>query len=480
MADSDNLPTKVTTRDVVVPTEQRGSLVARGLAAVQVREKQQLSLTTEADAEKLFRQGMRYRYGEDGTQEDDDKARECLMEAAKLAHAEAQYELAFLLAEDGDDTEYGRWLESSARLGFGPAQYQVGAYSELPENEKEAMIETAFAWYEERANAGDARRQFEFARIHLSGDVNPADRVQGLRWLKASAAQDYRQACRRLGVEYLRQETITENTTQQGIYWLSHAADLGDGMVCESLGDLYLLGHAGGIYATRQERSLPQRVTPDKNMAVAWYERGVELGWRTAAYKLGRFCLFGEHLDQNLQLAEKWLLHAATEGHDSAQILLGVEYASGTRLKRDADAAIHWLALASDSNFNAARRLAEIYRKGEIVPKDAAEAIKWLTKAAERNDLDSMRALGTLCASGEAGAVDQAAAQAWFERVVTICRRELDMNLRNPSRYAFVLASMYEVGEGVEKDQAMAIDLYKQAAAHHDGGALKRLRELGI
>ena len=149
-------------------------------------------------------------------------------------------------------------------------------------------------------------------------------------------------------------------------------------------------------------------------------------------------------------------------------------------MKRDADAAIHWLALASDSNFNAARRLAEFYRKGEIVPKDPAEVIKWLTKAAERNDVHSMRALGTLYASGEAGTVDQAAAQGWFARAVSYYQCQLAMNPANPSHYAFVLASMYEVGEGVGKDQAMAIDLYRQAAAHHHDGALKRLRELGF
>jgi TPR repeat protein len=55
MTDQNNLPAKTTTANVAVPTEQSGSLVARGLEAVRSRSKQALSLPSEADLEKLFR-----------------------------------------------------------------------------------------------------------------------------------------------------------------------------------------------------------------------------------------------------------------------------------------------------------------------------------------------------------------------------------------------------------------------------------------
>ena len=50
----DNLPAKTTTGNVVVATEQSGSLVARGLNAVRNRSGQALDLLSEGDLEVLF------------------------------------------------------------------------------------------------------------------------------------------------------------------------------------------------------------------------------------------------------------------------------------------------------------------------------------------------------------------------------------------------------------------------------------------
>ena len=74
MTDRDTLPTKLLTGNAVVSTTQCGSLVTRGLAAVRDMQTLQVSLSPEANAERLFKLGMRYRYGEDGIPADDEKA----------------------------------------------------------------------------------------------------------------------------------------------------------------------------------------------------------------------------------------------------------------------------------------------------------------------------------------------------------------------------------------------------------------------
>lgn len=475
MDDQKHLPAKLAAQ-YLVATQKQGSLVARGLAA-----------TNEAYAEKLFRQGMRYRYdGEYGMPSDTDKTYEYFLKAAKLDHAEAQYELEYLNSELGDSaqkwdrTEPDVWLERSARLGFGPAQYEFAVNHELPEDEYEQMIEAAFAWYEKRAQGGDAQRQFEFAEIHLRGDVDAANRAKGARWLIESAKQDYRPACCRLGREFLRSPKVSEHTTRQGIYWLSHAVDLGDAFSCRTLGELYLLGHASG----KSARGVPPRlIKPDKKTAIAWYERGIAMGDRSTAYALGSRYLTGEHLDQDLQLAEKWLLHAAMEGYDSAQMTLGAEYASGLRLRQDADAAIHWLELAAKHLSSAGLKLAEIYLEGKIVLRNFDVSIKWLTHSADRwGRNDAMKVVAKNCFDGRFNAAEESAAQAWLLQMATEAIESVaDTEYPGHDAHnAYGLGELYELGLGVEQDMGKAIHWYKQSAEQDLFIAKKRLDELGI
>lgn len=445
---------------------------------------------TEADfgADRFFELGMRYQYGKDGTQIDDDKAREYFTEAAELNHAEAQYELFQLLDDEQD--EQIKWLESSANLGFGPAQYAYYNYwkgffepSDDEYEEWKNAIEKAFAWYEVRAQAGDAQRQFEFAEIHLGGEALAANRAQGLHWLKASAAQDYIPACRRLGNEYLLSSEVSEHTTQQGIYWLTRVAELGDAWentwAYRKLGDLYMLGHGGA----RQGRVPPRRIEPNKKAAIAWFERGIAMGDRGLAYHLGHHYLTGEHLDQDLQLAEKWLLHSAMAGWGSAQIALGWEYASGARLRQDVGAAIHWLELAAETNNHTGLKLAEIYLEGKIVPKNFEEAIKWLTHAvdsgARRNA--AMKIVAEKCFDGRFNAAEESAAQAWLEQMaVRATETVADSNINIAAINARNLGELYELGLGVEKDMEKAIYWYRQSTEQGNPTAQVRLHELGI
>jgi hypothetical protein len=55
MTNRDNLPAKASTANVVVPTNQSGSLVARGLEAIRNRSELALSLPSETALEELFR-----------------------------------------------------------------------------------------------------------------------------------------------------------------------------------------------------------------------------------------------------------------------------------------------------------------------------------------------------------------------------------------------------------------------------------------
>lgn len=433
---------------------------------------------TEADfgADRFFELGKRY-WGDRRQEVDEDKAREYFLAASNLEHAEAQYELSNLLGENGEDTESEHWLKSSSDLGFGPAQRCYAAYPFVPEDEAHELNISALVWYEAQAEDGNRIWQYEYADFLSS----LGDSKEGLRWLKASAEQDYRPACARLGREYLR-AGVSEHTTRQGIYWLSHAADLGDTSGCQSLGDLYLLGHDGGTPVTKG-RLPPRRIQPDKKSAITWYECGIDLGNRWMAYSLGVHYLTGEYLDQDLQLAEKWLLHSAMEGCVSAQVELGSEYASGARLRLDVHAAIHWLELAVESHVSAALKLADIYLEGKVGPKNFAQAIEWLTRAADSGTFrnSAMKIVTKKCFDGRFCAAEEAVAQTWLVQMAAIALESVDdADDHNAAGSASELAELYELGLGVAQDMGQAIHWYKQAAEQGSSPAKTRLRELGV
>ena len=511
MTDQEKLPTKSLVRDMAAQTGQRVNLVGRGLAAILDMANQQISISKEVDAEKLFKQGMRYRYDEDGSHIENedtiDKAIEFFTQASELNHAEAQYELANCLSDTettADEFDVDNYLESyelyfrSASLGFGPALYLVAnaddladlvehmsEYEPLPEGiwERDSLLLKAHEWYRSRAKAGDAKWQFEFAtKFAAFGNRKPWNITRGiaLMWKTASANQDYLPACLSLG-DYFLQGEGSQSETQHGIRWLSRAADLGDRSACRTVGKLYLQGQIGWDKQWPGRPPPSRRIEPDKKLAISWYERAIDLGDHWSAFSLGVHYLKGELLDQDSQLAEKWLLHCATRGDRLAQVHLGAEYASGARLRQDTDAAIHWLAMATKHLRSAGLYLAAIYLEGTIVPKDFQEAMKWLNGSADvegqffRNK--AMKMVAEKCFDGQFTTAEESAAKVWLGQMAAIT---LESVAKEDFRVSFDTAELYELGLGVKQDRKKAINWYTQAAKLGNLRAKERLRELGI
>lgn len=422
MPDDKKVPATVPTNSTL-PQVQSDGLVARGLSAV----RQSLAIPEKDDAESLFRNGMRFRDGEDGAPQDSDRARRYLSAAAKLDHAAAQFELFVLLGDYDEWPEAVGWLEKSVSLGFGPAQEYLAEGLSVPliadhlhknDYSDAELYRQAVAWYEGQATSGDAEAQYDLASWLNHRDSPVHDRVRAMRWMRAAAQQDHGFACMRYG-EMLLEATGAEHSPEQGIYWLSRAADLGKSHACRILGDLYLFGRTGGRYIRGRN---PQIVVPNKRQAVSWYEREIELdkarGSFLAAHSLARLYLDGEHLDQDLALAERMLLDAANAGDLDSQRSLAFEYTSGKRFKRDTVAALHWLKMAEQNTGSSKRR--DQYQLGHFYEHDAddapnyGEATHWYRKAAEAGDYRSQKSLGNLYESGKGVPKDYVQAGKWY------------------------------------------------------------------
>jgi TPR repeat protein len=114
MTDRDKLPVKTTTESAVVPAEQSGSLVARGLEAIQNRQ---------ADAENLFRDALgAYRRGNFA------EAVKGFRKAADQGHAVAQFNLGVMYNKghgvEKNERETVAWVSQGGRARLCPRAMQ--------------------------------------------------------------------------------------------------------------------------------------------------------------------------------------------------------------------------------------------------------------------------------------------------------------------------------------------------------------------
>jgi TPR repeat protein len=462
-----------------------------------------LQAATQGEPHAQLQLGKMYWEGR-GVEQNYDQAEYWLENSADQGSAESQYQLGQFLCEKGGDVEVAAQLiQCAADQEYGPAQYIIasdkGAIFDVTDEQCEKLFDKAFSWYEERAVSGDSELRLDYALMHLdcwnSGGYTSyrVSHSEGLHLLKEVATEwivagaplsindVQRRACRRLGIEVLKFSPCAEDIAA-AIHVLEQAANLGDTGACVDLAELYL--HGNRRFSKFDSREPPAKLVEiDPQAAVYWFERGFQLGWSGAANKLGYEYLVGKHLPQNLALAEKWLLQAANAGHGSSKLMLGQEYASGVRLRQDADAAIHWLELATEDLKSTGLKLAEIYLDGKITPRNFDEAIKWLTLAAENGFRNkAMKLAAEKYAGGQFSATEVLATQMWLVEMAAQAYETVS-DEKYPAREAinaFDLGELYELGLGVEYDMENAVTWYTHAAELDNRKAQTRLDELGI
>jgi hypothetical protein len=156
----------------------------------------------------------------------------------------------------------------------------------------------------------------------------------------------------------------------------------------------------------------------------------------------------------------------AQAGDASCQSWLGVLYAEGKGVTRDAATAAGWFRRAAEQGHGAAAyNLARAYEEGDGVAKDLRQAQKWSQKAAEQGIPYAQLQLGMLLMRADRNMNE---AVKWFK---------LAAAQGLPIAQGFV-GSAYELGDGVRRNYRSAVKWYEVAAEHGDTLASGRLASL--
>lgn len=128
-----------------------------------------------------------------------------------------------------------------------------------------------------------------------------------------------------------------------------------------------------------------------------------------------------------------------------------------------------WLPLANRGDVAAMRNIGHLYRWGQGVEKNVDQAIHWYRMAAEKGFSRAQANLAAIYLQGDEGTpVNYEEAHKWFAAAA----------VQNLAVAQYNLGLMYELGLGVEKNEARALGWYNLAAKAGQPEAIERLSQL--
>ncbi|WP_062227414.1 tetratricopeptide repeat protein [Aureimonas frigidaquae] len=232
---------------------------------------------------------------------------------------------------------------------------------------------SAFRIAEPLAHMGDAAAQSLVAELSLRGQGVPLDVENAARWYRLSAQAGRPEAQFRYALMLLQGEGVARDPAQARTLMHS-AADAGLPLAAFNYGQMLIQGAPTGGFAD----------------ALRYFEVAADAGLSDAQYALAQLYANGRGVTARDDITARfWLREAARQGHDTAQIELGIWLING----RGGPAAPHdgfrWLKAAADrGNPIAVNRVAHLYKDGIGVAADRAEAAKWTVLARRARNAD--------------------------------------------------------------------------------------------
>ena len=259
-----------------------------------------------------------------------------------------------------------------------------------------------------KANAGDAKAQYELGRCYDKGKGVKKDITEAFKWYRKSAEQENADAQRAVGWCYKDGEGVAKNA-EEAVKWFRKAAEQGNAKAQIVLGSCFNKGEGVKKDASEAAKWFGE--------AVNGFRKAAEQGDAEAQFYLSGCYYNGDGVERNEVEALKWCRKSAEQGNDDAQYNLGWCYDTGEGVEKNAEEAFKWYRKAAEQgNADAQYNLGWCYDTGKGVEKNAEEAVKWFHKAAEQGNARAQFAIGLCYEHGHGIAKSATEANKWFHK----------------------------------------------------------------
>lgn len=275
------------------------------------------------------------------------------------------------------------------RFGAPPADAAYGAF-------QRGLYMTALNLALPRAEAGDAAAQTLAAEILSRGLGTKKNEAEAAKWYQRAAEQGVPEAQFQYALLLLDGRFVKKDP--QGAYALMEAAAAAGNRLAQFNFAQILIDREPGPAGMAK--------------AVPYYEEAAKAGLADAQYAMSQILANGVGgKAANDVEAREWLVLAARQNFDTAQVDLGTWLIEGRGGTRDLRAGFGWIKRAADSgNVAAQNRLAKLYMGGIGTEPNAIDAAAWyfLARRAGLVDLEMNDFLAGLTEEEQKKALERA------------------------------------------------------------------------
>ena len=224
-----------------------------------------------------------------------------LVDKARSGNIAAQVMLgmAFQLGKDAPpDLQAARyWYKRAAQDGHRVAQFNLAVL--LRQYGEDAA---AVYWFTQGAQQGLAQAQRGLSIMYREGEGTTQDLAQAFKWCYLAAEQGLKDAQFDLGAAYDRGRGVGRDS-EQAIYWWLKAAEH---------------GHADAQYNLGLSFELGDGIDQDFEEAAKWYQQAARQRHPDAQLNLGSLYANGKGIERDLVKAHVWVTLAANKGLEDA------------------------------------------------------------------------------------------------------------------------------------------------------------------
>lgn len=222
------------------------------------------------------------------------------------------------------------------------------------------------------------------------------------------------------------------------------------------------LGSVESMYDLGDTFRFGINVVEDWREAFAWYKGAADENFLPAIVELASCYNFGMGVEADEQKAIDLYTTAVEHGSTEAMCRLAdiYFYADEPDYAKAFECYKAAAELGDDEGMN---RVARCCFNGWGVEVDKGAAFDWHKKAAELGNVESMYAVGMMYLTGDGVAKNKYDGFDWLKKTVKVLD-EREMNL--PDAPIYQLACCYRDGNGTDKDEAKALELFKRVAEH--------------
>lgn len=245
---------------------------------------------------------------------------------------------------------------SQERFGGPPADAAYGAF-------QRGLYKTALNLAMPRAEAGDAAAQTLVAEILSRGLGVARDEATAAKWYQLAAEQGVPEAQFQYALMLLDGRFVKKDP-QEAYALMQAAAEAGNRLAQFNFAQLLVQREPGATGMAK---------------AVAYYQRAADAGLADAQYAMSQIYANGVGGKKRDEAeARRWLLLAARQNFDTAQLDLATWLVEGRGGPRDLKAGFGWMSRAAHAgNVAAQNRLAKLYMAGIGTEPNAIEAAAW-------------------------------------------------------------------------------------------------------